>query len=148
MRWKEIKLWRGKKIKLCINSNIADAEFIERLIKNFKTITVKELIPGNLSAEDKEIITRANGKDYHIITKDTRDFKRLFLHSPNLKIGVIGINTDYIEICPKLEWLLDKKIVFHKGLYNRFYEIDSEGYKCCDKAGNEVIPKTPWSQQD
>ncbi len=144
MRWGRIKLWTGKKIKLCINSNIADAEFIERLIKNFKTITIKELIPKNLSAEDKEIMTRASTKDYHIVTKNTKDFKRLFFSLPNLKTGVIGINTDYIEISPKLEWLLTKEIIFHERLYNRFYEIDSEGYKCCDKTGNEVIIKTSW----
>ncbi len=136
---------KGKKIKLCINSNIADAEFIEKLKKKFKIITVKTLIPKNLSASDEEIITRANKKDYHIITKNTKHFKTLFNNSPNLKIGIIGLRADHMEIYPRLEQeLLVKEIVSHENLYNKFYELDLEGYKLYYKDSIKNPPKKKW----
>lgn len=132
-----------RKIRLCVNSNIADPKFIKTLSQNCKVKTVYNLIPQNLSADDSEIIIKANETDYHIITANIKHFKRYFRAITTIKIGVIGIPADYLKCLVSLKNLLKKEIKIHRNLYNKFYEIDSAGcHRCWDKSWKELTKKT------
>lgn len=138
-----------QKTKFCINSNLIDPKFIKELSKKFKIITIKQLIPKNLSPADSEILTKADSKDYHIITRNITDFKNLFYRSHNIKIGLVGIDTkEYMETLPNLIKLLNKKIKSHQNLYRKFLEIDSEGFVIYNKNRERIIPKTFWKNLD
>jgi len=133
----------GKKIRLCVNSNIEDPKFIEILSEECKIQTVHHLISENLSPEDPEIMIRANEKDFHIITANIKDFKRYFRTITTIKIGVIGIPAEYFKCLPVLRHLLQREIKVHSNLYNKFYEMDSTGqYRCWDKSWKAIIQKT------
>lgn len=135
----------GRKIKLCLNSNITTPKFIEALSKDHKILTVQQLIPNNPSPSDDEIIKKANSEDFHIITRNTKHFKGLFRYQ-NIQIGVIGINVEHNKIYTQLDCLLTKKIVSHENLHNKFYEIDLEGFVVYDKNGEIIMPKISWAK--
>lgn len=133
----------GRKIRLCVNSNIEDPKFIEALSQICRIKTVYQLIPHNLSPEDPEILIKANEKDYHMITANVKHFKRYFRTITTIKIGVIGISADYLKCLPLLKELLEKEIKTHKNLCNKFYEMDSAGcFRCWDKSWKEIVKKT------
>lgn len=128
-----------KKIKLCLNANLTNPEIKKSLSKKYKVRLADQ------RAKDIEIIKWANKMDYHIVTRNTRHYLGLFRTLPQIKIGVIGINTPQLhEILPRLNWLLSQQISNHEVLYRKFYEIDLQGFSAVNKENNLVIPKTFW----
>lgn len=134
-----------RKIKLCLDENIRNPQFISDLSNKFKITTTKRLIPDNPSPDDENIFVKASAADHHILTRNISDFRILFRSSPQINIGILAIATSkYLKISPYLEELLDKKIGSHKKLYKKFFYLDLQGYSVYNKRWEEIISKTKW----
>lgn len=124
-----------RKIRLAIDE---DSPFldIKKRFKNIKTVAVVKLIT-RYGAGDELVYQTCHNKNYHILTGNTRHFKRFFRDTTK-RVGIICNEADdesYFQQLEKLFKLLDS----HKKLYDQFIKITGEKIEIINKRTKEKI---------
>lgn len=112
-----------RKLRVRVDADLFEPSFLETL-KSLKRVRVDTV--GSTTASDEDILSKANVDNYHVITRNCKDFLRLF-KDQTLKVGVIGIETEVSlnKIVSKVNKLLS--LLGHEDVHNRFYKVNNRG---------------------
>lgn len=91
----------------------------------FATFKSTARITRGQQTEDEEIVKICQDLDYHVITRNTKDFEELPIKNRNLKIGIICINADEKNYKSKFGSIL-RKFPKHENYYNKLFQIGNE----------------------
>lgn len=126
-----------KKIRLAVDEDSPYLELQKRLGKNIRIIPVTTLA-GRYGADDNIIYQICCDKNYHLITRNTRHFKK-FLRDTTKRAGIICNEASnfksYFEQLEKLFNLLGS----HQKLQDKFIRITGTHISIIDKRSKERI---------
>lgn len=91
----------------------------------FATFISSAHLVKSFAAKDPEIIKKANEKDYHIITHNTKDFEEAPQKSAKLKVGIICVNLKEGNYIDKFGSVL-RKLKKHNSFYNKLIILGNE----------------------
>jgi len=126
-----------KKIRLAVDEDSPYSALQKRFSKKLRIISVFELTK-RYGADDNFVYQSCNDKNYHLLTRNTRHFKK-FLRDTTRRAGIICNETaDFKIYFQQLEKLFDF-LDSHEKLQDQFIRITGEKIEAVNKRTNEKI---------
>lgn len=112
------------KPRFAVDINVSTNE-LKKKFGQFATFTSTFKLTKSQESTDPEIIKVCNSLNYHVITRNTKDFEELPQNFPNLKIGIVCVNLQERNYMDKLGSLL-RGLKKHQRFYNKLIVLGNE----------------------